>query len=270
MLHVHFDVNCELPKGRDYLSFYDSHAAATLHSNASSADTSGEVLSPENAALGIRVHTEDEGDGTLVGWKHDGVRTGDTSGGLSSNDFCRVKFDEGSKRSGWNVPMRRCVLLEAVHHGVECYVSGMSPIVGPRYTLPDRDYDLCEAEFLKLDPAERIPFVRIERPGDRWFADLPRTPKPLKDDDYLGDQVVQWSRKKRLFKFVFKQKICVPPFSPSDDPMMSRLVYLQAEHEVMVVGLLGFEDEATVAELAATRPTPQGKPKRPPKSHPFT
>ena len=94
--------------------------------------------------------------------------------------------------------------------------------------------------------------MRIERPGDRWFADLPRTPKPLKDDDYLGDQVVQWSRKKRLFKFVFKQKICVPPFSPSDDPMMSRLVYLQAEHEAMVVGLLGFEDEATVAELAAT------------------
>ena len=87
---------------------------------------------------------------------------------------------------------------------------------------------------------------------DLPIADLPRTPKPLKDDDYLGDQVVQWSRKKRLFKFVFKQKICVPPFSPSDDPMMSRLVYLQAEHEAMVVGLLGFEDEATVAELAAT------------------
>ena len=54
-----------------------------------------------------------------------------------------------------------------VHHGVTCDVSGMAPIVGPRYTLPDRDYDLCEAEFLKLDPAERIPFVRIERPDDR-------------------------------------------------------------------------------------------------------
>jgi len=53
----------------------------------------------------------------------------------------------------------------AVHHGVTCDRSGMSPIVGPRFHLPGRDYDLCEAEFLKLDAAARKAFVRIDRPA---------------------------------------------------------------------------------------------------------
>lgn len=53
----------------------------------------------------------------------------------------------------------------AVHPGVTCDRSGMSPIVGPRFHLPGRDYDLCEAEFLKLDAAARKAFVRIDRPA---------------------------------------------------------------------------------------------------------
>ncbi len=53
----------------------------------------------------------------------------------------------------------------AVHTGVTCDRSGMSPIVGPRFHLPGRDYDLCEAEFLKLDAAARKAFVRIDRPA---------------------------------------------------------------------------------------------------------
>jgi len=52
----------------------------------------------------------------------------------------------------------------AVHHGVTCDASGMSPIVGTRYHLPGQDYDLCEQEFAKLDADARAPFVKIERP----------------------------------------------------------------------------------------------------------
>mmetsp|Transcript_40300 Transcript_40300/g.99905 ORF Transcript_40300/g.99905 Transcript_40300/m.99905 type:complete len:654 (-) Transcript_40300:130-2091(-) len=51
-----------------------------------------------------------------------------------------------------------------VHPGITCDKSGMCPIVGPRFNLKGHDYDLCEAEFNKLDPAEQAKFVRIEPP----------------------------------------------------------------------------------------------------------
>jgi hypothetical protein len=53
----------------------------------------------------------------------------------------------------------------AVHRGVVCDRSGMSPIVGPRYHVLGADYDLCSAEFEKLPEAERVLFVKIEHPG---------------------------------------------------------------------------------------------------------
>eukprot|EP00966_Prymnesium_polylepis_P303585 7013005-Prymnesium_polylepis.1 len=51
---------------------------------------------------------------------------------------------------------------EEVHAGIICDRSGVSPIVGPRYTLEDEDYDLCEAEYLKLEPSERSKYTRLE------------------------------------------------------------------------------------------------------------
>jgi len=53
---------------------------------------------------------------------------------------------------------------DAVHWGVTCDVSGMSPIVGVRFHKRGSDYDLCESEFLKLSPAEQEAFERIEAP----------------------------------------------------------------------------------------------------------
>jgi len=53
---------------------------------------------------------------------------------------------------------------QGVHHGVTCDKSGVSPIVGPRYNLKGHNYDLCEAEFLKLPAAEQANFVKIEAP----------------------------------------------------------------------------------------------------------
>ena len=57
-----------------------------------------------------------------------------------------------------------CTAAPAVHHGVTCDRSGTSPIVGPRFHLPGSNFDLCEAEFLKLDAAARGEFVKIDRP----------------------------------------------------------------------------------------------------------
>jgi len=54
---------------------------------------------------------------------------------------------------------------KAIHVGVECDASGMHPIVGPRFNKKGMDYDLCEAEFAKLDEAERGQYLRIDHPG---------------------------------------------------------------------------------------------------------
>ena len=66
----------------------------------------GAPLSAENATSGMRVMRggsgRHHGPGTLLGWKVGGSRHHDTSGGLSSDDYCRVEFDHGG---GWNMPM---------------------------------------------------------------------------------------------------------------------------------------------------------------------
>ena len=47
----------------------------------------GEILRDRESACGYR--------GTLLGWKVNGMRYGDTSGGLSSDNFCRIDFARG-------------------------------------------------------------------------------------------------------------------------------------------------------------------------------
>ena len=42
----------------------------------------------------------------------------------------------------------------AVHHGVTCDRSGMTPIIGNRYKKRDENYDLCESEYQKLHRRE--------------------------------------------------------------------------------------------------------------------
>ena len=51
-----------------------------------------------------------------------------------------------------------------VHHGVTCDRSGQSPIIGIRYSLRGQDYDLCEAEFLKLPNEDQAKYEAIETP----------------------------------------------------------------------------------------------------------
>lgn len=64
----------------------------------------------------IRVRHSELGPGTLIGYKHAGERTGDTSGGLSSDGYVRIRFDRGSPgRDGcWNVDSREVCFLSGV------------------------------------------------------------------------------------------------------------------------------------------------------------
>jgi len=54
---------------------------------------------------------------------------------------------------------------QGAHPGVTCDRSGVCPIVGNRYNLRGRNYDLCEAEFLKLPPDEQAEYVKIPPPN---------------------------------------------------------------------------------------------------------
>ncbi|KAJ8602497.1 hypothetical protein CTAYLR_001247 [Chrysophaeum taylorii] len=102
-------------------------------------------------------------------------------------------------------------------------------------------YDLPRDEALGADPD-----------ADKPFADLERTPRPMRGDDFMGDIIVQKSRQKRSFKFVYKRKIFLPSQNgPSDDEMFSRLVYLQAEDDVINNGTIAVKDEEQALKLAA-------------------
>jgi hypothetical protein len=92
------------------------HALTTVHKPKGKkvdmdAVTVGMTLTPENASeslLGCRAETRSgNGKGTLIGYKVGGVRTGDTSGGLESDNVCRVDFVSGHPggrdKGGWNI-----------------------------------------------------------------------------------------------------------------------------------------------------------------------
>jgi len=51
-----------------------------------------------------------------------------------------------------------------IHPGVECDRSGMCPIVGTRYHLRGHDFDLCQAEYDKLDEKDQAHYEAIEPP----------------------------------------------------------------------------------------------------------
>ena len=88
-------------------------------------------------------------------------------------------------------------------------------------------------------------------PQQHPASELPRTPRPLRSEDFMGDVVVQRARQGRPYKFVFKRKIYLRQFDEaSDDEMFSRLVYLQAADEV-IQGNVPLAIEDTVVDLTA-------------------
>ena len=84
------------------------------------------------------------------------------------------------------------------------------------------------------------------------YDDLPRTPRPLRNEDFMGDIIVQKAKQKRKFKFVLKKKIFLPRHNyRGDDPLFERLVYLQAEDDTIVQGNIQIDDEERVSHVAA-------------------
>lgn len=80
----------------------------------------------------------------------------------------------------------------------------------------------------------------------------PRTGRPLRSRDYLGDIVVQLTRAKTPFTFVFKRKIFLggKGDAVSSDPVYSRLMYLQCADEI-ISGNLPVSKENEIVTLTA-------------------
>lgn len=99
------------------------------------------------------------------------------------------------------------------------------------------------------DEAEvRNPLGKQEK--EPWDT-LPKSPRPLQNEYYMGDVVTVKVRQGQAFKFVFKRKIYLKHMDDvSDDAMYERLVYLQAADEV-IIGNIPIGSEADVALLVA-------------------
>lgn len=88
------------------------------------------------------------------------------------------------------VPQKRKAPLpasvaEGIHPEKQCDKSGQCPIIGTRYNLVGQDFDLCEAEYVKLSPKEQAKYTPIRPthfpmpPAKRG----PGRPKKQRDDD---------------------------------------------------------------------------------------
>ena len=84
------------------------------------------------------------------------------------------------------------------------------------------------------------------------YADLKRTPRPLRNEDYMGDTIVQKARQRRKFKFVLKRKIFLPKYNyRGEDPFFERMTYLQAEDEAIIQGNIEVPTVEESTQLAA-------------------
>jgi len=93
---------------------------------------------------------------------------------------------------------------------------------------------------------------RDENYASAPYADLERTPRPLRSDDFMGDVIVQKARQRRKFKFVLKKKIFLPSHRYcGEDAGYERMVYLQSEDEVIIQGNIRVPDENQASLLAA-------------------
>ena len=88
--------------------------------------------------------------------------------------------------------------------------------------------------------------------SEKLYSDLERTPRPLRNEDYMGDIIVQKARQKRNFKFVFKRKVFLAKDNThSSDDVFNKLTYLQAEDEVIKTGNLKPKREGDMVKMAA-------------------
>jgi len=86
---------------------------------------------------------------------------------LCAADFAKLSAEEAAQFTAIEHPLDEGCWKRppSVHPNVECDVSGMFPLVGPRYSKKNCNYDLCEEEFLKLPEEEQMLYERIAFPG---------------------------------------------------------------------------------------------------------
>jgi len=95
------------------------------------------------------------------------------------------------------------------------------------------------------------PLPPAQEAAAQQFGDLVRTPRPLRNEDCMGDVIVQKARQRRHFKFVLKKKLFLPQHNfIGNDPYYERLVYLQCECEVLVQGNIPIHNETLGLRLA--------------------
>lgn len=89
-------------------------------------------------------------------------------------------------------------------------------------------------------------------PAPTAYSDLPLSPRPLRNDSFLGTVFMKKLRAGQKYKFVLKRKIYLKDtdLGPSDDPMFQRLTYLQGWDEVNS-GNIPIDDENAVLDLIA-------------------
>lgn len=98
---------------------------------------------------------------------------------------------------------------------------------------------------------EDIPLINPNSEDAPAYAGLSKTPRPLQNEQYMGDVVMYKVRQNQKFRFVYKRKIYLRNLDyPSEDPTFERLVYLQALDEVLR-GNIPIGDTDEVALLAA-------------------
>lgn len=116
-------------------------------------------------------------------------------------------------------------------------------IKDPRsWTLGIFVYDLGDSvDPSKLDEATKSALYR----------QLPRTPRPLRSEDFLGDIFVQKTRQKRNYKLVLKKKVYLQHLSARGfDPVFERLVYLNADDEARNMKHIVLKEEERVVAMA--------------------
>ena len=87
----------------------------------------------------------------------------------SNGGKCGGRNNNNNKKNGGKKGTK-----PAVHYSVTCDRSGMSPIVGNRFSVLGANYDLCEAEFDLLPESERVLYVKITHPGAEPQPCLPK------------------------------------------------------------------------------------------------
>lgn len=69
------------------------------------------------------------------------------------------------------------------------------------------------------------------------YAALERTPRALRNEDFMGDVTVLKARQKRNFRFVLKRKMFLPAtLGRGEDDKFDRLTFMQAEDDALTQG----------------------------------